>query len=74
MAELQISADLVVGADGASSAVRSSMYRDFVPSLDPRHCRYMWLGIDIAFDAFKFFIAETSTACFRRTRTPTTTA
>ncbi|HUA47393.1 MAG TPA: bifunctional salicylyl-CoA 5-hydroxylase/oxidoreductase [Solirubrobacteraceae bacterium] len=52
-------ADLIVGADGASSAVRTALARDFVPSLDRRHCRYIWLGADVAFDAFKFFIAET---------------
>jgi anthraniloyl-CoA monooxygenase len=52
-------ADLIVGADGASSSVRSAMYRDFVPSLEPRHCRYMWLGTDLVFDAFKFVIEET---------------
>jgi anthraniloyl-CoA monooxygenase len=52
-------ADLIVGADGASSAVRTSMARDFVPSLDRRQCRYIWLGADLAYDAFKFFIAET---------------
>ena len=52
-------ADLVVGSDGASSAVRTALAREFVPSLDRRHCRYMWLGTDLVFDAFKFFIAET---------------
>ena len=52
-------ADLVVGADGASSAVRTALSRDFVPTLDRRHCRYMWLGTDVVYDAFKFFIAET---------------
>jgi anthraniloyl-CoA monooxygenase len=51
--------DLVVGADGASSAVRAAMPRDFVPALDRRHCRYIWLGADVSFDAFKFFIEET---------------
>jgi anthraniloyl-CoA monooxygenase len=51
-------ADLIVGADGASSAVRTAMTRDFVPALDRRHCRYIWLGTDLVFDAFKFFIAE----------------
>ena len=51
-------ADLIVGADGASSAVRTAMARDFVPTLDRRHCRYIWLGTDLVFDAFKFFIAE----------------
>jgi anthraniloyl-CoA monooxygenase len=51
-------ADLIVGADGASSAVRTAMAPDFVPSLDRRHCRYIWLGTDLVFEAFKFFIAE----------------
>jgi anthraniloyl-CoA monooxygenase len=51
-------ADLIVGADGASSALRTAMSRDFVPALDRRHCRYIWLGADLVFDAFKFFIAE----------------
>jgi anthraniloyl-CoA monooxygenase len=65
VAELQASADLVVAADGASSTIRSTMYRDFVPSLEPRHCRYMWLGTDLVFDAFKFFIAETEHGVFQ---------
>ncbi|MGN6871894.1 MAG: bifunctional salicylyl-CoA 5-hydroxylase/oxidoreductase [Solirubrobacteraceae bacterium] len=51
-------ADLIVGADGASSAVRTAMARDFIPALDRRHCRYIWLGTDRVFEAFKFFIAE----------------
>jgi anthraniloyl-CoA monooxygenase len=51
-------ADLIVGADGAASGVRTAMARDFVPTLDRRHCRYIWLGTDVVFDAFKFFIAE----------------
>ncbi len=66
-------ADLIVGADGASSAVRAARAEDFVPSLDPRFCRYMWLGTDLVFDAFKFFIVETSTVSSRPTRIPTTT-
>ena len=52
-------ADLIVGADGASSAVRTALAREFIPTLDRRHCRYIWLGTDLVFDAFKFFIAET---------------
>jgi anthraniloyl-CoA monooxygenase len=58
-------ADLIVGADGASSAVRGALYRDFSPSLEPRHCRYMWLGVEHVFDAFKFFIAETPDGVFQ---------
>ncbi|MFL5859822.1 MAG: bifunctional salicylyl-CoA 5-hydroxylase/oxidoreductase [Solirubrobacteraceae bacterium] len=57
--ELAAEFDLVVGADGASSAVRAARPDDFQPTLDPRFCRYMWMGTDLVFDAFKFFIAET---------------
>jgi anthraniloyl-CoA monooxygenase len=65
LAELQSWADLIVGADGASSAVRAAGYRDYVPSLEPRHCRYMWLGVELVYDAFKFFIAETPHGVFQ---------
>jgi anthraniloyl-CoA monooxygenase len=58
-------ADLVVGADGASSAVRGALSREFVPSLDRRECKYMWLGTDLVFDAFKFFIVETPEGVFQ---------
>ena len=58
-------ADLIVGADGASSAVRAARAADFGPSLDPRFCRYMWLGTDLVFDAFKFFIEETPYGVFQ---------
>ncbi len=58
-------ADLIVGADGASSAIRTALYREFVPSLDPRQCRYMWLGTDLVFDSFKFFIEETPHGVFQ---------
>jgi anthraniloyl-CoA monooxygenase len=51
-------ADLIVGADGASSAVRGSLAAEFGPSLDRRFCRYMWLGTDLVFDAFKFFVVQ----------------
>ena len=58
-------ADLIVGADGASSAVRAARQADFGPSLDPRHCRYVWFGTDLVFDAFKFFIEETPHGVFQ---------
>ena len=58
--ELAAEFDLVVAADGASSAVRAARAQDFQPALDPRFCRYMWMGTDLVFDAFKFFIAETA--------------
>ncbi|MGZ4171095.1 MAG: bifunctional salicylyl-CoA 5-hydroxylase/oxidoreductase [Solirubrobacteraceae bacterium] len=58
--ELAAEFDLVVAADGASSAVRAGRAQDFQPTLDPRFCRYMWMGTDLVFDAFKFVIAETA--------------
>jgi anthraniloyl-CoA monooxygenase len=58
-------ADLIVAADGASSAVRAARENDFGPSLDPRFCKYMWLGTDLAFDAFKFYIEETPYGVFQ---------
>ncbi len=58
-------ADLIVGADGASSAVRAGRASDFGPTLDPRYCRYMWLGTDLVFDAFKFYIEETPHGVFQ---------
>jgi anthraniloyl-CoA monooxygenase len=51
--------DLVVAADGLNSAVRARYARTFGPATDARRCRYMWLGTDKVFDAFKFYIAET---------------
>ncbi|HEY6932347.1 MAG TPA: bifunctional salicylyl-CoA 5-hydroxylase/oxidoreductase [Marmoricola sp.] len=57
--ELAASYDLVVAADGLNSAVRSAYAASFRPSLDVRRCKYMWLGTDKVFDAFKFYVAET---------------
>jgi anthraniloyl-CoA monooxygenase len=58
-------ADLIVGADGASSAVRAARQQDFGPSLDHRHARYVWFGTDLVFDAFKFFLEETPHGVFQ---------
>jgi anthraniloyl-CoA monooxygenase len=51
--------DLVVASDGANSTVRSRYADVFRPSLETRQCRYMWLGTDRVFDAFKFYIQST---------------
>ena len=57
--ELAAGYDLVVGADGVNSAVRAACAAEFEPSLDVRHCRYIWLGTDKPLDAFTFVILET---------------
>jgi len=57
--ELTASYDLVIAADGANSAIRSMRAAAFRPELDVRKCKYMWLGTDLVFDAFKFYIEQT---------------
>ncbi len=51
--------DLVVGADGLNSRLRSRYSDFFGPTLEHRRCRYIWLGTDLVFDAFKFYVRET---------------
>ena len=57
--ELAVTHDLVVGADGVNSATRARYAETFRPTLDVRQCKFMWLGTDLVFDAFKFYIVET---------------
>src|SRR5215207_679730 len=57
--ELAAEYDLVVASDGLNSAVRARFAASFEPSLEQRDCKYMWLGTDKVFDAFKFYIAQT---------------
>ncbi len=59
VAELSRTHDLVVAADGVNSTVRGRYADTFQPTVDIRHCKYMWLGTDKVFDAFKFYIRET---------------
>ena len=57
--ELSADYDLVLAADGLNSAVRSRYADVFRPSLDVRKSKYMWLGTDLVFEAFKFFVKDT---------------
>jgi anthraniloyl-CoA monooxygenase len=57
--ELAASHDLVVACDGLNSVTRAKYADTFRPSPDVRRCKYMWLGTDLVFDAFKFYIRET---------------
>ncbi|MEV7325228.1 bifunctional salicylyl-CoA 5-hydroxylase/oxidoreductase [Streptomyces sp. NPDC093970] len=59
VAELRAGYDLVVGADGVNSGVRTAHADAFRPSLDRRRSKYMWLGTDRVFEAFQFFVKET---------------
>ncbi|MEC3975256.1 bifunctional salicylyl-CoA 5-hydroxylase/oxidoreductase [Amycolatopsis sp. H20-H5] len=51
--------DLVVAADGVNSPTRARFAETFRPSVETRRCRYIWLGTDLVFDAFKFHILDT---------------
>ncbi|MET4095975.1 bifunctional salicylyl-CoA 5-hydroxylase/oxidoreductase [Arthrobacter sp. UYCu712] len=57
--ELSRDYDLVLAADGLNSAVRSRFAEVFRPTLDVRKSKYMWLGTDLVFEAFKFFVKDT---------------
>ncbi len=58
-AALAAEADLVIAADGMNSATRARFAGTFTPDLERRRCRYIWLGTDLVFDAFKFYILDT---------------
>ncbi|MEU3859223.1 bifunctional salicylyl-CoA 5-hydroxylase/oxidoreductase [Streptomyces sp. NPDC028722] len=51
--------DLVIAADGVHSTVRAAYSHVFRPHVAEHHCRYLWLAADLAFDAFRFEVAET---------------
>ncbi|MGW1026710.1 bifunctional salicylyl-CoA 5-hydroxylase/oxidoreductase [Streptomyces sp. NPDC002577] len=59
VADLRASYDLVVAADGVNSQVRTAYADVFRPALDRRRNKYMWLGTDLVFEAFQFFIKQT---------------
>ena len=47
----------MVAADGVNSAIRAEYADAFQPSIRTHDCRYMWLGTDLVFDAFRFQVA-----------------
>jgi anthraniloyl-CoA monooxygenase len=52
--------DLIVGADGANSRVRTAHADMFKPDIDVRTCKYIWLGTHQKFDdAFTFIFEQT---------------
>jgi anthraniloyl-CoA monooxygenase len=57
--ELAHEYDLVIASDGVNSQVRARYAESFGPSLDVRRNKYMWLGTDLVFEAFQFFVKDT---------------
>jgi anthraniloyl-CoA monooxygenase len=58
-------ADLVIGADGVNSRVRTRHAAVLEPSIETRRCRYIWLGIARPFDAFTFAFERTEHGWFQ---------
>lgn len=62
---LRASADLVLASDGVNSAIRTRFAHVFEPRIDPRHCRFTWLGTDVRLPAFTFLFEETEHGLFQ---------
>ena len=59
LSEVAEGADLVVACDGIASRVRDELAAELEPRLDPRLCRFAWLGTTKPLDAFTFLFEET---------------
>ena len=57
-------ADLLVGADGAGSAVRQAWSHFFQPSVELRQNRYAWLGTTAGFDGLTMIFRESPAGLF----------
>ena len=58
-------ADLIVGADGINSRVRTLYADHFKPDVEDRFCKFTWLGTKRLFSAFTFFFEETEYGWFQ---------
>ncbi len=56
--------DLLVAADGINSRLRAAHADVFIPNLDQRMCRYVWLGTALPLDAFTFIFEQTEHGWF----------
>jgi anthraniloyl-CoA monooxygenase len=56
--------DLLIGADGLNSRVRTVYAEAFQPSIDRRLCRFVWLGTTLPLEAFTFIFEETEHGWF----------
>jgi anthraniloyl-CoA monooxygenase len=58
-------ADLLIGADGFNSTVRTRYAEHFKPSMDERPNRFVWLGTTRPFPAFTFYFKRDTHGLWR---------
>jgi len=58
-------ADLIIASDGLNSRFRTKYAETYVPDIDMRHCRFVWLGTHKLFDAFTFAFEKTPVGWFQ---------
>ncbi|HYU15883.1 MAG TPA: FAD-dependent monooxygenase, partial [Candidatus Acidoferrum sp.] len=63
--ELAAGADLVLGADGVASSVRTARAAGFGPDVDVRPNRFVWLGTTFPFESFTFYFKENEHGLWR---------
>jgi anthraniloyl-CoA monooxygenase len=61
----QHNAGLVIAADGINSRIRARYADTYMPVVEQRACRFVWLGTTQAFDAFTFLFEETAFGWFQ---------
>jgi anthraniloyl-CoA monooxygenase len=61
----QYDADLVIASDGLNSRVRARYADSYQPMIEPRRCRFVWLGTRKKFDAFTFAFKQTEHGWFQ---------
>ena len=57
--------DLVVAADGVNSRIRRRHEKHFMPDLDERTAKFVWLGTTFPFDAFTFYFVQNEHGVFQ---------
>ena len=58
-------ADLIIASDGSNSGTRNRHAETFLPDIDRRKCRFIWLGTTQAFSAFTFAFEHTAHGWFQ---------
>ncbi len=60
-----LGADLLLGADGINSLVRTRLADRFEPEIDVRRCKFAWFGTDLRLQRFTFHFKETEHGLFQ---------